>query len=244
MANCAHGSIAPDWAIESLPECQAGSGRHKCAVCAYQLGALGVGGSAWEMCDQGHASAPVEILRDLPESQAGLQRHKCAYRAYALGLESVEKVAYKTLFDDQLTKDIEELEKRKNLPATTKEQLIQARRGQGVFRRRVLELATHCRVTGATDQRFLIASHIKPWRSSTDEERLSGFNGLAVSPHVDRLFDSGLIAFLPSGQILKSKQLPPSILEAWRIDECFDESPFESGFHSFLRFHLENVFRP
>lgn len=36
--SCDHGNNAPDDMLEELPESQAGTGRHKCAVCAYQKG--------------------------------------------------------------------------------------------------------------------------------------------------------------------------------------------------------------
>ena len=39
------------------------------------------------------------------------------------------------------------------------------RLGQGLFRHRVSELEPACRVTGLARQEFLVASHIKPWRS-------------------------------------------------------------------------------
>jgi len=36
--SCKHGSAAPRSLLTELPESQAGSGRHKCVVCAFQLG--------------------------------------------------------------------------------------------------------------------------------------------------------------------------------------------------------------
>jgi hypothetical protein len=36
-----------------------------------------------------------------------------------------------------------------------------------------------------SDHRFLVASHIKPWRLSDNSERLDGNNSLLLSPHVD-----------------------------------------------------------
>lgn len=74
------------------------------------------------------------------------------------------------------------------LPATEKEQLIKARRGQGVFRTRLESIEDSCRLTGATNTRMLVASHIKPWRDCSNVERLDGNNGLLLSPHVDKLF--------------------------------------------------------
>jgi hypothetical protein len=36
--NCDHGHAAPRELIESLPHSQAGYARHRCAVCAYDMG--------------------------------------------------------------------------------------------------------------------------------------------------------------------------------------------------------------
>ena len=42
---------------------------------------------------------------------------------------------------------------------------------------------------------LLIASHIKPWRDSNDEERLDACNGLLLAAHVDKAFDRYLLSF-------------------------------------------------
>ena len=81
------------------------------------------------------------------------------------------------------------------LAPTFKDQVIKARRGQGVFRANVMLVEDGCRVTHVTDRKHLRASHIKPWRDATDSERLSGENGLLLSPHIDHLFDQGYISF-------------------------------------------------
>ena len=89
MQNCAHGSAAPIDVLEGLPVSQAGAGRHKCVVCAFQRGQQEAIGGVVEQCDHGH-SAPVEVLRALAESQAGLgfTRHRCAVCAYAAGADA------------------------------------------------------------------------------------------------------------------------------------------------------------
>ena len=86
MASCAHGNAAPTSVLERLPPSQAGVGRHRCVICAFQRGQERVGQGAHEQCDHGK-SAPVEVLKALPESQAGpgLTRHRCAVCAYAAG---------------------------------------------------------------------------------------------------------------------------------------------------------------
>ena len=61
--------------LEDLPDDQSGSGRHKCAGCAYELG-----------IKDGLNQNPIKDNFDkLPESQAGTGRHKDVKKAYLLG---------------------------------------------------------------------------------------------------------------------------------------------------------------
>lgn len=55
---------------------------------------------------------------------------------------------------------------------------------------------------------ILRASHIKPWAWSSHAERRDVHNGLLFLPHIDALFDAGLISFRDDGMILISSQLP------------------------------------
>lgn len=104
------------------------------------------------------------------------------------------------------------------IDATEKEQLVQARRGQGRFRQNLRTFEHGCRITGVTDARFLIASHIKPWRSSTNEERLDGENGLLLSPTIDFLFDRGFISFSDDGTLLVSPVADEQVWTTWRAN--------------------------
>ena len=85
--------------------------------------------------------------------------------------------------------------------------LIKARKGQGVFREKMLNKYHKCIITGITDSRLLTASHIKPWRASDNIERLSSENGILLSPLYDKLFDIGLISFNDEMQIRISSEL-------------------------------------
>jgi putative restriction endonuclease len=89
------------------------------------------------------------------------------------------------------------------LTATQKEQLIQARIGQGAFRDALLDhWHSRCCVTDCTIGPVLRASHIKPWRASSNRERLDRFNGLLLVANVDALFDRFLISFNDTGEML------------------------------------------
>ena len=91
---------------------------------------------------------------------------------------------------------------------TERTAIVKSRVGQGVFRKRLLEKYNNtCIVTGVSVTKLLIASHIKPWAVSDNDERLSEENGLLLTPTYDKLFDYGLISFTNQGKIITSTQL-------------------------------------
>jgi putative restriction endonuclease len=130
-----------------------------------------------------------------------------------------------------------------SLKLTEKASLVLARRGQGTFRERVRFFEGSCRVTGVETPSLLIASHIKPWKSSSNEERLNGHNGLFLSPHVDKLFDGGFISFEDSGEVLVSPQLDMGVLDKWAIDSSLPVKKFRNEQTYFLASHRAEVFR-
>lgn len=74
------------------------------------------------------------------------------------------------------------LQGRTDIGETQKQQLISARRGQGVFKANVRLNEKACRITGVTDPRLLIASHIKPWQSRTTPRSSMGATGYCSHP--------------------------------------------------------------
>lgn len=91
---------------------------------------------------------------------------------------------------------------------TERQSLVAARRGQGLFRQRVLQYwSGRCAATGCALSPLLVASHIKPWAQSSHTERLDGFNGLLLTPNLDRLFDRYLVSFTEDGTLLVSARL-------------------------------------
>lgn len=132
---------------------------------------------------------------------------------------------------------------RTDIGATTKEQLVKSRRGQGIFKANVRLNENCCRVTGTTDLSHLRASHIKPWRDCNDEEKLNGCNGLLLAPHVDHLFDKGYISFSDSGDLLISPKLNQEVLSRWSIPDRLNTGGFNAAQVSFLAYHRSNVLR-
>lgn len=73
--------------FENLPIDQGGTGRHKCAACAYDRG-FEAGYGREEKLDLN--------LDSLPESQASVVRHKSPHAAYALGYQDGVAKAYES----------------------------------------------------------------------------------------------------------------------------------------------------
>jgi len=93
-------------------------------------------------------------------------------------------------------------------PLTEQERLQTARIGQGTFRQALLSFwKGRCAIAGIDQWELLRASHIKPWRSATNQERLDPFNGLLLAVHIDTLFDKGMISFADNGAVLVSSAL-------------------------------------
>ncbi|MCE9592895.1 MAG: HNH endonuclease [Planctomycetes bacterium] len=137
-----------------------------------------------------------------------------------------------------------EIESNPTLSPTEREALVLARRGQGRFRDRVLEIERRCRVTRVDRAEHLRASHIKPWRDSSNDERLAGDNGLMLTPSIDHLFDRGFISFEDDGRLLLSPVAHRASLErmgvATRI--AVGVGTFTPGQSRFLEFHRDAVF--
>ena len=123
--------------------------------------------------------------------------------------------------------------------STERDALTKARLGQGLFRHRVAELEPACRVTGLKRQEFLVASHIKPWRDCDNHERLSGANGLLLSPHADKLFDRHWISFDSDGELICEHDSAREALRCWGIEGANLIRPFSREQEQFLSAHRE-----
>ena len=125
-----------------------------------------------------------------------------------------------------------------DLAEPERETIAKYRCAQGLFRRRVLaQEAGRCRVTGEIDPDLLRASHIKPWRSSNKNQKQDGDNGLLLAPHVDVLFDKGLISFADDGAMLLSEKLDAAVLQRWGIRYPLNVGPFREAQKKYLRHH-------
>lgn len=98
---------------------------------------------------------------------------------------------------DALLEDLADIARNTAGP-TEREILAKARIGQGKFKGDVVAAwgkGETCALTGTAVPEMLTASHVKPWRDSTNTERLDPANGLLLVAHVDRVFDRYLLSF-------------------------------------------------
>jgi putative restriction endonuclease len=130
-----------------------------------------------------------------------------------------------------------------SVPETQRIAIIRARVGQGLFRDRVSEIETKCRITGVQNPAHLRASHCKPWRDSTNQERLNGENGLLLTPSIDHLFDKGFIGFEDAGKLIISPVADRPSLERMGINtkNPVNVGGFTTGQKVFLEFHRNSV---
>jgi putative restriction endonuclease len=91
--------------------------------------------------------------------------------------------------------------------------LMKARRGQQRFRRAVLASYDHrCAISGISDERLLVASHIAPW-ATHKSRRLDPRNGICLNALFDRAFDTGLITLSDDCHLLFSPHLSSETTE-------------------------------
>lgn len=143
--------------------------------------------------------------------------------------------------------DLEVIKEVKNEPTlsqTEKSQIIMARVGQGIFRRTLIQETNYCPITQIDDTNLLIASHIKPWRNSSNNERINPKNGLLLTPTFDRLFDKGFISFTNDKKLIISPHLTNLNIERLSIknEMLISKLPIE-GREEYLDYHREHILK-
>lgn len=126
---------------------------------------------------------------------------------------------------------------------TTRQALVDARIGQGDYKKNLLTLwGNECAVTGCHLLEVVRASHAKPWRSSTDKERLDPNNGLPLIATLDILFDKGLIGFEDDGSMILSSDLHPDYRTLLALPAKLRQKP-TNGQAVYLLAHRESIFK-
>lgn len=131
----------------------------------------------------------------------------------------------------------------KSLNQTEKDSIVKSRIGQGLFRDGVVDLWGSCAVTGLSNISLLKASHIKPWRESSNLERLDPMNGLLLQPTLDHMFDYGLITFDKNGTGILSLKLSQDDIERLELSSNLKLRIFPERMKNYMEYHRIHVFK-
>lgn len=167
-----------------------------------------------------------------------------------------EILLYTRLFNDYLdsfgqsTHPVEILAEQKlveenpNLSIEQKLQLVKARVGQGRYRKNLLEECPFCPITNVSDDRLLIASHIKPWSVSNQQEKIDPKNGFMFTPTIDYLFDQGFITFETDKKLIVSPWISSTTISRLNLKpkSIVTNLPI-AGREQYLVYHRDIVFK-
>jgi hypothetical protein len=187
----------------------------------------------------------VSVLADigLEDTLAGNIYGKDGYDSWFIVADDLIKnyQASKLESTDAVAEILAELD---SIPETEREAILKSRIGQGVFRERLISYWKGCAVTGSKCIPMLKASHIKPWRNSSHQERLDPFNGLLLTPNLDAAFDAGYISFDDGGKImLSSKIVGEPAFQLHITPKLKINTKLLTHEHKkYMRYHRESVF--
>jgi hypothetical protein len=174
------------------------------------------GGLAGRIARQLEFVSPGNQTYTIAESVERDQSGETQWRMDDVTVRAIEQVGWFR----QVVDEKQEVMQPTEVHETEREALIKARVGQGSFRTDVMALWGSCAVTGCTLSKILVASHLVPWAAcATNQERLDPFNGLLLTPNLDKLIDRCLIAFSDDGSILLSKELTARELSILGVSE-------------------------
>ena len=143
--------------------------------------------------------------------------------------------------DDEKIKTIKKYQELKN---KDKETVIKARIGQGIFRDWLIEYwGGECSVTGCNKISVLIASHIKPWKDCNNQEAIDVYNGLLLTPNIDKLFDKGLISFSDNGEIIISSQLNDKDIKTLGVRTDMKLNKIKNEHLEYFDYHRKMIFK-
>jgi hypothetical protein len=151
--------------------------------------------------------------------------------------EEREQLEQKIIHDD--------IQTNRTLDKTEKDALIKSRIGQGQFKDNLARIEHCCRITKVDRLEFLIASHTKPWRYSSNAERTDGENGFLLTPSIDRIFDRGFISFENNGDVIISPVAHLPSLQRMGIDTTgrVNVGGFTARQRQFLDFHRDKILK-
>lgn len=178
------------------------------------------------------------VLSAEPEKKDDTWLYTYIIEGNLLSSENIVDVAGET---DLEVKNVE-----KSIPQGLKgyerEAVIKERINQSGFRRNLIKKYGKCCLCGVEAPELLLASHIKPWKDSDEDEKGATSNGLLLCPNHDRLFDRGLISFNDDGTILISEKMSEKDRMLMNVSNELTIQ-VDPDMRQYLAFHREKCFK-
>lgn len=133
----------------------------------------------------------------------------------------------------------------RNKPGEDVDVVVKRRIGQSEFRALLASIyGVTCHVSGLTNSRLLIASHIVPWSKATAEEKTDPDNGLLLAVNWDAVFDKGFICFDEQGKVKFSDELDEASASQLGVDNNvrLRENLLTPNRLAYLKRHREEIF--
>ena len=178
--------------------------------------------------------SPEQLKKHIAESLEDFI--KCDLNPLCEGLRSQQQIDLENQLLDIITDDNFD-----NLEETEKSTCMKARIGHSKLKEILVKKDGCCKICGLSDERFLIASHIKPWSKSNNQQRLDLNNVLLLCPHHDAAFDKGYITFDQEGFIIISSELTLETRALLNLNPN-QKIEFTTKQSEYLLWHRENVF--
>ncbi|MBQ9763728.1 MAG: HNH endonuclease [Phascolarctobacterium sp.] len=157
---------------------------------------------------------PEEQARGVVSLKHGAKVEKQIWRDFEIDSEScILKVAQlKELLESKHGSKLSKTKEPEIFPmGVDRETIVKQRLGQSFFRNTILSAYGYkCCITGINIAKFLIASHIKPWRESTPQEKTNPRNGLCLNALHDKAFDQGYITINKDYKIIIAEKFKRS----------------------------------
>ncbi len=117
------------------------------------------------------------------------------------------------------------------------------RLGRKKFKEKLLPLwEQKCTICGIELPALLQASYSKPWKDSTDAERIDVYNGILLCSNHDVLYEKGFIAFDGQGKLHISKQIPVEDYKIYCIEPKMKIARKEKN-KPYFKWHKRHLFR-
>lgn len=125
---------------------------------------------------------------------------------------------------------------------TIMEMKTKIQRGQLQFRKSLLPLwHKACPLCGMDIDVVLKAGYAKPWKDSTDSEKINPYNGLLLCSNHEAMFTSGLISFTAGGKLHIARKIPEQRYAEHGLKKGLKISVYpENG--EFFRWHKREIF--